>query len=206
MKSKSSISYRISRRFLDLIGSLVGVGIFLVLYPVLGLAIKLESKGPVLVRLERVSSGRVINLYKFRSMTDGAHKLKPSLQHLNERSDGPFFKIKDDPRLTKVGKVIRRFRLDEVPQFLNVLIGDLALVGPRPHEPEEVIKYPEEFKFLALEKSGITGLSQISGASGLPFLEELTLDVKYAREKNIFLDVRIIGKTILIMISDPSAV
>lgn len=175
-------------------------------WPLIALAIKLDSSGPVLVKLNRISGGKVIQVYKFRSMIDGAHYFKLKLQHLNERSDGPFFKIKNDPRLTRVGKILRKFRIDEFPQLINVLRGELALVGPRPHEPEEVIHYPQEHKHLILAKSGVTGLSQVSGASGLPFLKELELDGHYIKNQSFWLDAKIVSKTVKIIFSDPTAV
>ena len=168
--------------------------------------IKLESRGPIIIRLKRVSGGKVIRVYKFRSMIEGAHALKPLLKDINERKDGPFFKIKADPRLTGVGRILRKFRIDELPQFLNVLKGELALVGPRPHEPEEVALYPNEYKHLILAKAGLTGLSQVSGASGLPFLKELELDNHYIRNRSFLLDLKILTKTAAIMFFDPTAV
>lgn len=174
--------------------------------PLIAAAIKMESRGSVFVKLDRVSAGKKIRVYKFRSMYDGAHRMKGVLSVLNERSDGPFFKIKNDPRVTKVGKLIRKFRLDEFPQLVNVLKGEMALVGPRPHEPEEVAFYPHPYKHLMLAKAGVTGLSQVSGASGLPFLKELELDNHYVRNRNLLLDIRILAKTAAIMFSDPTAV
>ncbi len=123
----------------------MGITITLLLYPFVALAIKADSPGPVLVKIPRLSGGKLINVYKFRSMKHDTHLLKyKELWPLNERKDGPFFKIKNDPRLTRVGKILRKLRLDEFPQFINVLKGELSLVGPRPHEPEEVAKYPED--------------------------------------------------------------
>ena len=139
-------------------------------------------------------------------MIYGAHELKEKLMHLNERSDGPFFKMKNDPRITRIGKILRKFRLDEFPQLINVLKGELSLVGPRPHEPEEVVHYPEEYKFLTLAKAGVTGFSQVNGASSLPYLKELELDSFYLKNFSLFLDCKIIGKTVKIIFFDPSAV
>jgi len=201
-----SAGYPEFKRAVDIIGGAVGVLLFAVLFPVIGTAIKLETSGPVLVALDRVSRGKIIRLFKFRSMIDGAHAQKSLLSPFNERKDGPFFKMKHDPRLTRVGKVIRKFRLDEVPQFINVLRGDLSLVGPRPHEPEEIASYPEEYAFLGRCKAGITGLSQVSGASSLPFNRELELDADYARHVSLVKDLKIIGKTCAVLLFDPSAV
>lgn len=202
----SGSSYRLTKRILDIIGALAGMGLFSLLYLIIGPAIKLDSHGPVLIALSRVSGGRTIRLYKFRSMKVGAEHEKKSLAHLNERADGPFFKIKKDPRVTTVGRIIRATRLDEVPQFINVLKGELSLVGPRPHEPEEVAAYPTAYAFLSLEKGGITGLSQVSGASKLPFRKELELDSYYVQNQTLGLDLKIIAKTISIVLFDPTAV
>ena len=198
--------YKSVKRIIDILGSGFGLLLTAPLWPIIALAIKLDSRGPMLVKLDRVSDGRIIKVYKFRSMIDKAHNYKPILNHLNERRDGPFFKIKNDPRVTRVGKILRRFRLDEIPQFINVLKDDLALVGPRPHEPEEVIHYPGEHKHLLLAKAGATGLSQVNGASALPFLKELEFDSHYVKNQSLRLDAKIIAKTVPIIFFDPTAV
>lgn len=194
------------KRLMDILGAAAGLLIIAPLWPLLAFAIKLNSRGPVLVKLDRISNGKTIQVYKFRSMVENAHSQKKDLVHWNERKDGPFFKIKDDPRLTRTGKILRKFRLDEFPQLINVLKGELALVGPRPHEPGEVIYYPQKHKHLILAKSGVTGLSQVNGASGLPFLKELELDSHYVKNQSLWLDTKIIARTALIMFFDPTAV
>ena len=194
------------RRLCDIVASSIGLLVLAPLVPLISFLIKLESPGPAIIKLKRISGGEVIEVFKFRSMTNGAHAFKPLLKDLNERIDGPFFKIKNDPRLTKIGRLLRKFRIDEFPQFFNVLKGELALVGPRPHEPEEVIHYPGAYKHLILAKSGLTGLSQVSGASGLPFLKELSLDDYYIKNRSLFLDAKILAKTAAIIFSDPTAV
>ncbi len=201
------MAYRIIKRILDIVGAVLGITATLILYPFIASAIKLDSSGPVFVGLTRVSSGKTIRAYKFRSMRDRTHLQKyAELSRLNERKDGPFFKIKNDPRLTRVGKLIRKFRLDEFPQFINVLKGEMSLVGPRPHEPEEISQYPDQYKNLPLAKAGITGYSQVNGASSLPFLKELELDEFYIRNQSIWFDLKIIAKTFLILLFDPTAV
>ena len=121
------------KRCIDTIGAFFGVLCLMPFVPFIACAIILESGLPVFVKLDRVSSGKIIKLYKFRTMVQNAEKLKETLRSKNERRDGPFFKIKNDPRLTRVGKLLRKFRLDEFPQLINVLKGELSLVGPRPH-------------------------------------------------------------------------
>jgi len=197
---------QILKRSLDIIGACVGLTCIAPLWPCIVAIIRLESEGPSLVKIKRISGGKPFLIYKFRTMVHNAHAMKKDLVHLNERSDGPFFKITNDPRLTRVGKMLRKFRIDEFPQLINVLRGELTLVGPRAHEPEEVEHYPEEFKHIVLAKAGVTGLSQVSGASGLPFLEELRLDSQYLTHQSLTTDLKIIGKTVKIIFTDPNAV
>lgn len=194
------------KRFFDIIGAVMGITVLIMLTPFVALAIIIESGFPVFVALPRVSGGRNIRVYKFRSMIKGAHAQKKNLEGLNERKDGPLFKIKNDPRLTRVGKVLRKFRIDEFPQFVNVLLGDLSVVGPRPHEAEELAKYPQEFRSLSEAKAGITGLSQVNGASSLPFQKELELDKYYLEHQSALLDVKILLKTVWILFADPTGV
>ncbi len=194
------------KKIIDVGGAVLGLVFFSPLYLPIILAIKLESRGPVVVKLDRISGGKKIKVYKFRSMIDGAHSMKRGLAHLNERKDGPLFKIKNDPRLTGIGRVIRKFRIDEIPQLFNVLKGEMSLVGPRPHEPEEVAAYPEGFRHLPVAKAGVTGFSQVNGASSLPFLKELEFDDYYLKNWSVGFDLKIIAKTLWIIFSDPTAV
>lgn len=200
------MNYPIWKRFSDIFGSFIGIAVILPFAPFIALAIKFQDGGPVLVKLPRVSEGREIFVYKFRSMVPGAWSKKKDLKYLNERNDGPFFKIKNDPRVTPTGKWLRKFRIDEFPQLLNVLKGELALVGPRPHEPEEVAQYSEEYKHLPRLRAGITGLSQVNGSSSLSFLKELQLDDYYSKNMSLGADFKIVLKTISILFFDPTAV
>jgi len=200
------VNYPLWKKLTDILGAILAILIALPLFPIVAIAIKADSNGPVFVKLERVSNGKTIMVYKFRSMVADAEKKKRELVHLNERSDGPFFKIKKDPRVTRTGRLLRKFRIDEFPQLFNVLRGELALVGPRPHEPGEVIHYPDEYKNLLTARAGVTGLSQVSGASSLPFLKELELDKFYVDNASFLLDMKIIAKTAAILFFDPTAV
>jgi exopolysaccharide biosynthesis polyprenyl glycosylphosphotransferase len=197
---------KIFKRIFDLVLSFLLLPFFLILYPIVAIFIKLDSKGPVIVKLQRVGEGgKLFYLYKFRSMIENAHQLKKDLLPLSERQ-GPLFKLKNDPRITRVGKFLRRFRIDEVPQIINVLKGDMSLVGPRPHEPEEVEKYLPYQKRLLSIKPGITGLAQISGASDLPFEKEVDLDTYYIENWSLLFDIKILIRTAFKIFFDPSAV
>jgi len=200
------VRYPFWKRCLDISGAFIGLLIILPLAPFIALAIIIDSPGGIIVKLDRVSEDKIVGVYKFRSMIHNAHEKKKDLQHMNERNDGSFFKIRHDPRITRMGRVIRKFRIDEFPQLINVLKGELALVGPRPHEPMEVEGYPDEYKMILSARSGVTGLSQISGASSLPFLKELELDNFYIENMSLSLDIKLIFKTFIILFSDPTAV
>ncbi|HEY4499821.1 MAG TPA: sugar transferase [Candidatus Paceibacterota bacterium] len=191
---------------MDITGSLIGLVFISALYPFAAIMIKLDSPGPALIKLPRISRGKMIYVYKFRSMRHNAHPEKKLLRHLNERKDGSFFKISNDPRITRVGRILRKWHIDEFPQLINVLKGELSLVGPRPHEPEEMYDYPAPYRHLLLAKAGITGLSQVNGASGLPFLRELELDSAYLRQQSLLLDLKILFKTLYIFFFDPNGI
>ena len=200
------MSYPFWKKSIDIFGAFLGLFVIAPLVPVIVLAIVIETRGGAIVRLERISEGNVIKVYKFRSMVHDAQDRKVQLLHLNERGDGPFFKIRKDPRVTRVGRIIRKFRIDEFPQLVNVLRGELALVGPRPHEPGEVSQYPDEYKPILLARAGVTGHSQVNGASSLPFVKELELDKYYIERMSPMFDVKIVGKTVSILFFDPTAV
>lgn len=162
----------------------------------LALIIKLESPGPVLFSQKRVGKdGQTFTLYKFRSMIDGADTQKAALQSLNE-ANGPHFKIKDDPRTTRLGKLMRRLSIDELPQLYNVLTGDMSMVGPRPPIPSEVAQYQEWHKRRLEVAPGLTGLSQVSGRSELTFDETALLDIYYIENWSPSLDTKILLQTI----------
>ncbi|MBI2057433.1 MAG: sugar transferase [Candidatus Yanofskybacteria bacterium] len=197
---------RVIKRFVDIVFSSLALVVFSPFFLITAFAIKWETEGPVFVRLRRVSQSKEFNLLKFRSMIKNAEDLKPFLAGLNERKDGPLFKIKNDPRVTKVGRFIRHYRLDELPQFLNIIRGDMSLIGPRPHQPDEISKYQKHQKKVLSIKAGATGLAQISGSSDLPFEEEVALDSFYIENWSLFQDLKIILKTISKMFTDRSAV
>jgi len=196
---------RIIKRMMDIVGSLFGLVILAPLFGLVAFMIKWDTRGPVFVKLKRVSQDKVFYLYKFRSMVQGAEELKKYLLPYNERKDGPLFKIKNDPRITPVGRILRRYRIDELPQLINVLKGEMSLIGPRPHQPDEIARYQKHHKKVLNLKAGMTGLAQISGSSDLSFEEEVRLDTYYIEHWSLLLDLKILFKTFLILWRDRSA-
>ena len=197
---------KVFKRMVDVAGSAFALVLCSPVFAVIAFAIKWETAGPVLVRLGRISRGQSFDLLKFRSMIENAETLKPLLAMHNERADGPLFKMHDDPRITKVGRFIRRTRLDELPQFVNVLLGDISLVGPRPHQPDEIAQYEKHHRKVLAIKAGATGLAQVSGSSNLPFEDEVALDTFYIENWTLWLDMRILLRTAARMVWDRSAV
>ena len=196
---------RVGKRWTDFAGALTAFILLLPLLPLVALAIKLNSRGPILYRSIRLGrGGKPFVFYKFRSMVDGAHESRNFLLHLNE-AEGPVFKIADDPRVTLIGRFLRRTSIDELPQILNVLRGDMSLVGPRPPIPEEVEKY-EPWQRRRLDvKPGITCLWQISGRSKLGFDEWMRLDIQYIQHQSFLLDLKILLRTIPAVLSRDGA-
>lgn len=199
-------SYLIAKRTMDIIGAMIGLISLSWLFLIVAVLIKLEDpKGPVFFKQIRVGKdGKQFYMYKFRSMVIDAEKRLKELLNYNEVS-GAMFKMKNDPRVTKVGKFIRKTSIDELPQLWNVLKGEMSLVGPRPPLPREVEQYTEYDKQRLLVTPGCTGLWQVSGRNDLGFNEMVELDLKYIRERSILYDLKIILKTIKIMIKPNSA-
>jgi exopolysaccharide biosynthesis polyprenyl glycosylphosphotransferase len=207
LKTRLSGWGKVFKRGFDLVLALVGSIILLPFAIVLGVIIKMNSQGPILVGLDRVgANGKTFRLWKFRSMVNNAHSMKPQLAELNERTDGPLFKVSHDPRVTSVGKFLRRYSIDELAQLLNVIAGQISLVGPRPHEPGEVARYDSASRKLLAIKPGITGLAQISGRSSLKFSDEVRLDMYYVENWSPLLDVQILLKTPFVVFSGREAV
>jgi exopolysaccharide biosynthesis polyprenyl glycosylphosphotransferase len=184
------------KRLLDITVAGLALTLAAPLAGLLALMIKMESPGPVLFTQQRVGkNGRLFTIYKFRSMIDGAEYQKDELQLFNEAA-GPLFKIKNDPRMTRLGRLMRKLSIDELPQFYNVLVGDMSLIGPRPSVPAEVEQYQEWHKRRLEVAPGITGLSQISGRSELTFDETALLDIYYIENWSPALDTKILLQTI----------
>lgn len=200
---------KIAKRILDVTGAALSLIFLSPIFLITTLSIKYDSKGPVFFsklddgsRVKRVGQyGKLFKCHKFRSMYPNTHTLRyTELSKSNTRTDGPLVKIANDPRVTRVGKFIRKYSIDELPQFWNVLIGNMSLVGPRPHLPEEVEKYEKHHRFVLTIKPGLTGVSQISGRSNLSFEEEAKLDRFYIENWSIWKDIKIIFKTISVVL------
>jgi len=192
---------RALKRTIDVVVSAAALLVTLPLMALVAVAVKLDSSGPVFLPQERVGlNGRVFRIYKVRSMHLGADRLLKALQENNE-AGGVIFKMKNDPRRTRVGRVIRKLSLDEVPQLWNVLKGDMSLVGPRPPIPHEVALYDDWHRRRLEVVPGLTGLWQVSGRSDIPFDEMVMLDLYYIENWSLGLDLKIILRTIPAVIS-----
>ena len=203
---KESILYSITKRLIDIVGSLCGIILLSPLFLIVAILIKLEDpKGKVFFAQER--NGRypkTFKMYKFRSMVHNAEDLLKDLMDRNEQT-GPVFKINDDPRITKVGKFIRKSSIDELPQLFNVLKGDMSLVGPRPPIPHEVDQYNSyQMQRLAV-KPGLTCIWQVSGRNNIGFDEWVEMDIEYIKTRNLWLDIKLIFKTVGVLFGDDNA-
>lgn len=197
--------YEVIKRLIDVICSFIGVVILSPLFIIIAIIIKITSKGPVFFSQKRVGKkGKEFDMYKFRSMVVNAEELKEKLAAQNEMS-GPMFKMKDDPRVTKVGKIIRKTSIDELPQLWNVLKGDMSLVGPRPSLPKEVDKF-EKWMHKRLEvKPGLTCYWQVSGRNNIDFEDWMKLDIRYVEERSTWIDIKLIFKTVRVLFGDKNA-
>lgn len=204
-EAPTSTVQRLMKRLLDVSGATFAIALLLPVFIGIALAVKFGSKGPVFFSQTRVGrNGRLFKFYKFRSMVTNAEKLKKSLMDQNE-NDGPAFKMKSDPRVTPVGRFIRKTSLDELPQLYNVLRGDMSLVGPRPAIPAEVEKWkPWQHKRLAVEQ-GCTCIWQVSGRSDVNFDQWMKMDIEYVRSWSLSKDISIIFRTVVVMLTGKGA-
>ncbi|KXI76750.1 multidrug MFS transporter [Bacillus cereus] len=205
-KINSRKGYLMSKRFLDCIGALLGLILLFPVFLIVAALIKYEDpKGPVFFKQIRVGKdGEKFYMYKFRSMVmDAEDRLKELLKY-NEVS-GAMFKMKEDPRVTKIGKFIRKTSIDELPQLINVLKGEMSLVGPRPPLLREVEEYTVYDKQRLLVTPGCTGLWQVSGRSNLSFEQMVELDIYYIIQRDIILDVKILLRTVKVLLGSEDA-
>lgn len=198
--------YNFFKRIFDLVLSILGIIVLSPIFVIVAILIKLEDKdGKIFFCQDRVGkSGQVFKMFKFRSMVHNAEELKEELLSKNEMT-GPMFKMKDDPRITNIGKFIRKTSIDELPQLINVIKGEMSLVGPRPSLPKEVEKF-EPWMLKRLEVlPGITCYWQVMGRNNIEFNEWMRLDIKYVAEKNLWLDIKLIFKTFFVLFGDKNA-
>ena len=199
------LSYLLKRIF-DVVFSIVALILIFPLCVVVAILIKATSRGPIFFVQTRVGKyGRHFSFYKFRSMYIDAEKRKAELMAQNQSADGVIFKMKKDPRITPVGRFIRRTSIDELPQFLNVLFGDMSLVGPRPPVPSEVSQYTLEDRKRLMVRPGLTCLWQVSGRSDIPFKQQVMLDKEYIRSQSLWNDLRILLRTVPAILSGRGA-
>lgn len=198
--------YIFVKRLIDILGSLTGIILLSWLFIIISIAIKVEDpKGPIFFKQKRIGkNGSEFHMYKFRSMVSNAEEMLESLLDHNEVS-GAMFKMKNDPRITRIGRFIRKTSIDELPQLWNVLRGNMSLVGPRPPLPREVQEYTFHHKQRLLVTPGCTGLWQVSGRNNVGFEEMVELDLKYIEKRTIWFDIKIIFKTIKCMVAPNSA-
>lgn len=204
------LAYRFVKRAFDIAFSLAAIAVLLVPSIALCVAIRLESPGNPLYSQKRVGrigrdgQVRTFDMYKFRSMHKDADERLAELADLNE-ADGPLFKIKDDPRVTRIGRFIRKHSIDELPQFLNCLAGQLSCVGPRPPLPSEVAQYDERAMRRLSVKPGLTGYWQVRGRSDTTFDDMVAMDLAYIEERSFATDLRVIAKTVITMFDGKGA-
>jgi lipopolysaccharide/colanic/teichoic acid biosynthesis glycosyltransferase len=196
---------KIYKRIFDTSGSIILIILTAPVMLITAIVIKLDSAGPMFFKYQRIGQqGKPFTYFKFRSMIKDAHKFRFDNEFLakqqNLRAGSPMIKFKNDPRITRVGRILRRFSIDELPELFLVFIGKMSLVGPRPHEIEEVGNYQRHHKKLLTIKPGITGLAQVSGRSDLDFEQEVKLDTFYIENWSLGLDMQIIFKTPLAVI------
>lgn len=209
LKLKALVSkktkYRFEKRVMDIIGSIMGLVFFSPVFLITAIIIKLEDGGPVFFCQNRNGlNGKVFRMYKFRSMCKEAPELHEKLLPKNEL-DGPAFKLKDDPRVTRVGKFIRRTSIDELPQFINILKGDMSIVGPRPLPTYETVQCSEYQNQRLLVKPGLTCYWQCSGRNDIPFNEWMEMDLKYVSEASLWVDIKMVFMTFVPLIKRSGA-
>ncbi|SFJ39035.1 Sugar transferase involved in LPS biosynthesis (colanic, teichoic acid) [Terrisporobacter glycolicus] len=206
VEPRKGIIYLFFKRTIDILGSGIGLIILSPVFILVALTIKIEDpKGKVFFVQERCGkNNKLFKMYKFRSMISNAEELLEELICENEM-DGPVFKIKEDPRITRVGRFIRKTSIDELPQLFNILMGDMSIVGPRPAIPHEVAEYNEYQKQRLLVKPGLTCIWQVSGRNSIGFDEWVDMDLEYIEKRNLWMDVKLIFKTVGVLFGDDNA-
>jgi len=202
---KQKTKYRVIKRIMDVLCSVLALIVLLPIFLITAIAIWIEDGGPIIYSQDRNGiNGKVFRMYKFRSMCRDAEKLHKNLLNRNE-IDGPVFKMKCDPRVTKVGRVIRRTSIDELPQLINILKGEMSVVGPRPIVTYETERFNEYQKQRMAVKPGLTCYWQCRGRNDVSFDEWIKLDLKYIQEESFWVDIKIVLQTVRIVLSGKGA-
>ena len=206
IQPKEGPIYLFFKRAMDIIGSLCGIILLSPLLIIVALAIKIEDpKGSIFFSQQRCGKdNKLFPMYKFRSMVSNAEELLEELMEHNEM-DGPVFKIKEDPRITRVGKFIRKTSIDELPQLFNIFMGHMSIVGPRPAIPHEVAEYSHYHKQRLLVKPGLTCIWQVSGRNSIGFDEWMEMDLEYIEKRDLWMDTKLIFKTVGVLFGDEHA-
>ena len=205
IETNKTNSYEAVKRLMDIILSTIGLMILSPILLVVAILIKIDSKGPIFFKQKRVGlNGKEFDMYKFRSMVVNAEELKEKLEKQNEMS-GPMFKIADDPRITKIGKFIRKTSIDELPQLWNVIKGDMSLVGPRPSLPKEVEQFEPWMEERFKVKPGLTCYWQVGGRNNIDFENWMNLVIQYVKERTLAIDIMLIFKTFFVLFGDENA-
>ncbi|SHE83616.1 sugar transferase [Clostridium fallax] len=198
--------YCFIKRLLDIICSLVGLIVLIPIFLIIAIAIKLDSKGPIFFKQKRLGlRGKNINIYKFRTMVINAEEMINNFSEEQKKEYEENFKLKNDPRITKIGKFLRNTSLDELPQLLNILKGDINIVGPRPIVNDELHLYGSYAKKFLSIKPGITGYWQTNGRSSTSYEDRVKMDMYYIDNRNLLLDIKIIFKTVGVLFGDKNA-
>lgn len=197
IKVNDHFGYRFVKRFTDIVLSLVAIVCLSPLLLMVSLLIYFEDKGsPIFSQVRFTENGKTFRMYKFRSMCVNAEQRLREVEHLNESKGGVIFKVKDDPRITKIGKFIRKTSIDELPQLFNILVGDMSIVGPRPPIAREVAQYTPYQMNRFLVKGGLTCFWQCSGRSNIGFEEQVEMDINYIETRSTLVDIKIVLKTV----------
>lgn len=205
VKNSGNLFYESIKRVSDIILSIIGLVFTMPILIIIAILIKIEDGGDILFKQIRIGkNGKKFNMYKFRSMRPDAEEIKKQLMEHNEMS-GPMFKIKNDPRITKIGRFIRKTSIDELPQLINIIKGDMSIVGPRPSLPNEVEAFEPWMMERLSVRPGLTCYWQVGGRNSIGFEDWMRLDIKYIEERNLWIDIKLIFKTFSVLVGDENA-
>ena len=206
-ENKTSRLYEVSKRTLDLISSIIGLVVLSPIFIIIAICIRVDSKGPIVFGHTRIGkNSREIKVYKFRSMVENAKEVFENFTDEQKREFEKNFKLDNDPRITKIGAFLRKTSLDELPQLLNIIKGEMSIVGPRPIVEKEVEKYGNDFEKAFSVKAGLTGYWQANGRSETTYEDRVKMDVYYANNKSLIMDMKIIINTIFAVIKKRGAI